>query len=173
MHRALVCSKKWRGGVQFLFGFLGLNHLQLASCTIVYQCSLSVASYKWIVFIFCFVKRWGESCKSTNCAPICKHSKEPRIFDSQPGGQVPQPYLTYLPARLHWLEELIPWNRFLGSLKVKKFGLWARIFVNFPRNRFPAWRVGTTTLFDVQSRFLGSLKVLSSKIDPAESRFIP
>jgi hypothetical protein len=26
--------------------------------------------------------------------------------------------LAYRPARLHRLEELIPWNRFLGSLKV-------------------------------------------------------
>ncbi len=32
--------------------------------------------------------------------------------------------LSYRPARLHWLAELIPWNRFLGSLKVYKFGLW-------------------------------------------------
>ncbi len=31
--------------------------------------------------------------------------------------------LLYRPARLHRLEELIPWNRFLGSLKVYKFGL--------------------------------------------------
>jgi hypothetical protein len=28
--------------------------------------------------------------------------------------------LSYRPARLHRLAELIPWNRFLGSLKVKK-----------------------------------------------------
>jgi hypothetical protein len=34
--------------------------------------------------------------------------------------------LSYRPARLHSLAELVPWNRFLGSLKlkVKKFGLW-------------------------------------------------
>ncbi|MFN9981334.1 MAG: hypothetical protein ACK53Y_15520 [bacterium] len=31
--------------------------------------------------------------------------------------------LSYRPARLHSLAEIIPWNRFLGSLKVKKFGL--------------------------------------------------
>jgi hypothetical protein len=31
--------------------------------------------------------------------------------------------LSYWPAGLHRLAELIPWNRFLGSLKVKKFGL--------------------------------------------------
>jgi hypothetical protein len=31
--------------------------------------------------------------------------------------------LSYRPARLHRLAKLIPWNRFLGSLKVKKFGL--------------------------------------------------
>ncbi len=31
--------------------------------------------------------------------------------------------LSYRPARLHRLAELIDWNRFLGSLKVKNFGL--------------------------------------------------
>jgi hypothetical protein len=31
--------------------------------------------------------------------------------------------LPYRPARLHRLAELIPWNRFFGSFKVKKFGL--------------------------------------------------
>jgi hypothetical protein len=31
--------------------------------------------------------------------------------------------LSYRPARRHSLAELVPWNRFLGSLKVKKFGL--------------------------------------------------
>ncbi len=32
--------------------------------------------------------------------------------------------LSYRPARLHRLEQLIPWNGFLGSIKVFKFGLW-------------------------------------------------
>jgi hypothetical protein len=31
--------------------------------------------------------------------------------------------LSYRPARLHSLAELVLWNRFLGSLKVYKFGL--------------------------------------------------
>jgi hypothetical protein len=31
--------------------------------------------------------------------------------------------LLYRPARLHSLAELVPWNLFLGSLKVEKFGL--------------------------------------------------
>jgi hypothetical protein len=31
--------------------------------------------------------------------------------------------LSYWPARLHSLVKLVPWNRFLGSLKFKKFGL--------------------------------------------------
>ncbi len=44
-------------------------------------------------------------------------------IDSQPGGQVRQPYLMYQPAGLHRLAESIPWNRFLGSLNVYKFGL--------------------------------------------------
>jgi len=44
-------------------------------------------------------------------------------IDFQPGGSVWQPYLTYRLARIHRLAELIPWNRFLGSLNVYKFGL--------------------------------------------------
>jgi hypothetical protein len=31
--------------------------------------------------------------------------------------------LSYRPARLHVLAELVLWNRFLGSLKVQKFEL--------------------------------------------------
>jgi hypothetical protein len=31
--------------------------------------------------------------------------------------------LSYRPARLHRLAELIPWKRFFGSLKVSKFGI--------------------------------------------------
>jgi hypothetical protein len=44
-------------------------------------------------------------------------------IDSQPGGPVRQPYLTYRPDRLHRLAESIPWNRFLGSLNVYKYRL--------------------------------------------------
>jgi hypothetical protein len=43
-------------------------------------------------------------------------------IDSQFGGQVRQPYLTYEPARLHRLAESVLWNSFLGSLNVYKFG---------------------------------------------------
>ena len=32
-------------------------------------------------------------------------------------------WLLYRPARLHRLAESIPWNRFLGSIKVKKYRL--------------------------------------------------
>jgi hypothetical protein len=45
-------------------------------------------------------------------------------IDSQPGRPVRQPYLTHWPARLHRLAESIPWDRFLGSLNVFKFGIW-------------------------------------------------
>ncbi len=31
--------------------------------------------------------------------------------------------LSQRPARLHSLAQLVPWNRFIGSLKVEKFGL--------------------------------------------------
>ncbi len=48
-------------------------------------------------------------------ASICKPFKGPGI-DSKPGGPVRQPYLPYLPAKLHR-------NRFLGSFNVYKYGL--------------------------------------------------
>jgi hypothetical protein len=59
--------------------------------------------------------------------------------------------LLYRPARLHRLAEFIPWNRFRGPIHVQKYQLRAHICKPFkePRNRFPAWRAGTTTLFVV------------------------
>jgi hypothetical protein len=42
-------------------------------------------------------------------ARICKLLWSPGI-DSQPGGSVRQPYLTYRPARLHGLAKSIPWH---------------------------------------------------------------
>jgi hypothetical protein len=44
-------------------------------------------------------------------------------IDSQPGGSVRQPYLSYRPARLHRLAESVPRNRFLGPINVYKYGL--------------------------------------------------
>jgi hypothetical protein len=44
-------------------------------------------------------------------------------IDSQPGGTVRQPYLSYRPARLHRLPESIPRNQFLGSINVYKHKL--------------------------------------------------
>jgi hypothetical protein len=45
-------------------------------------------------------------------------------IDSQPGGPVQQPYLSYRPAMQHRLAESNPRNRFLVSLNVYKYGLW-------------------------------------------------
>ncbi len=52
-------------------------------------------------------------------ARICNHLSSPGI-DSQLGGPIRQPYLTYRSARL---AATTPWNRFLGSLNVYKLGL--------------------------------------------------
>jgi hypothetical protein len=46
-------------------------------------------------------------------------------INSQPDGPERQPYLTYWPARLYWLAESIPWNRFLVSVNVYIYGLCA------------------------------------------------
>ncbi len=50
--------------------------------------------------------------------------RSPRI-DSQSGGPVRQPYLSYRPDRLHRLAKPIPRNRFLGSINVYKYRLWS------------------------------------------------
>jgi hypothetical protein len=55
---------------------------------------------------------------------MCKLLRGPGI-DSQPGGPLQQPYLTYRPAWLHRLAESIPQNRFLDSLNVYKCGLFS------------------------------------------------
>ncbi len=47
-------------------------------------------------------------------------------IDSQPGGPVWQPYLSYQPNTLHRLVVSIRRNRFLGPLNVYKYGLWIR-----------------------------------------------
>jgi hypothetical protein len=46
--------------------------------------------------------------------------------------------LSYRPARLHRLAEFIPWNRFLGSIKVQKYGLRTRdLFKNAYVHPYP------------------------------------
>ncbi len=52
-------------------------------------------------------------------------------IDSQLGGQVRQPYLSYRPARQHRLEKSIPRNRFLGSFNVYKYGICCKYTVSF------------------------------------------
>ncbi len=89
-------------------------------------------------------------------------------IDSQHGGPVRQPYLLYRLARLHRLAELIPQNRFLGSLNVYKYRLrlhWLAELV--PWNRF----LGSLNVYKYRlrlhwlaelvpwNRFLGSLNV--------------
>jgi hypothetical protein len=68
--------------------------------------------------------RFQEIDSYVACAGILEHSMEAR---NRVGIG-----LSYRPARLHRLAESIPWNRFLGSLKVLKCHL---------------WRAGTTPLF--------------------------
>jgi hypothetical protein len=63
---------------------------------------------------------------------VCRHSSEPEFvnnflrsldIDSKESIQPAYVGLSYQPARLHRLAESIPWNRFLGSLNVYKYGL--------------------------------------------------
>ncbi len=103
-------------------------------------------------------------------ARICKPFKVPRI-DSQPGGPVWQPYLLYRLARLHRLAELIPRNRFLGSLNVYKYGIRLhRLAELVPGNRFLGsitWR--TQTNFDTGRLYCCDLAYFWNK--PGSFRF--
>ncbi len=73
---------------------------------------------------------------------------------SYQAGKIPNPQFLaayFRSDRLNFYRAhaLIPRNRFRYSLL---YVAWARIIKYFfkePRNRFPAWRAGTTTLFDV------------------------
>ncbi len=47
--------------------------------------------------------------------------------------------LSYRPARLHMLAEFIPWNRFLGSINVKKI----RVLCTLCRFQMKRWDKGT------------------------------
>jgi hypothetical protein len=55
--------------------------------------------------------------------PVFVYLLRSQEIDSQPGGPVRQPYLSYWPVSLHRLAESIPLNRFLGSINVYKYGL--------------------------------------------------
>jgi hypothetical protein len=68
-------------------------------------------------------------------------------IDSQLGGQVEQPYLSYRSARLPRLAESIPRNRFLSSVNVYKYGL--RILRFFNPLPFPAWNSITNILASI------------------------
>ncbi len=59
---------------------------------------------------------------NTYRARICEPLRSPGI-DSQLGEPVRQLYLSHRPARINRLAESIPRNRFLGSIKVYKYGL--------------------------------------------------
>jgi hypothetical protein len=57
-----------------------------------------------------------------SCAGIVDLLRSPGI-DSQHGGPVRQHHLSYRHARLHRLAESVHRNRFLGSINVYKYGL--------------------------------------------------
>ncbi len=73
------------------------------------------------LFFYVLLFLWKPASDSSE-PEFVNFSRSPGI-DSQSGGPVRQPYLTYRSTRLHMLAESVPWNRFLGSLNVYKYGL--------------------------------------------------
>jgi hypothetical protein len=66
----------------------------------------------------------GEGKMSKEPEPVFVDLVRSLRIDSQPGGPVLQPYLSYRHARLHRLAKSIPRNRFLVSINIYKYGLW-------------------------------------------------
>ncbi len=66
----------------------------------------------------------NNSCQLAKAEPVFVVIFRSPGIDSQPGGPVRKPYLSYWPARLQRLAKSIPRNRFLGSVNVYKYGLW-------------------------------------------------
>ncbi len=85
-------------------------------------CSFAMVSWSFVMVCFWF---WNGNLLLASLyriARICKCVRSPGI-DSQPGGPVRQPYLTYRVARQYRMAESVPWNQFLGFLERYKFGL--------------------------------------------------
>ncbi len=74
-----------------------------------------------------------------NRARICRPFKDTR-------NRFPawQPYLSYRPARLHWLPESNPRTRFLGSINVYKYVLWSVTHLKDPNLANHGLRVDLT-----------------------------
>jgi hypothetical protein len=85
-------------------------------------CSFAMVSWSFVTVCFWFCNENLLLASLYRIARICKCVRSPGI-DSQPGGPVRQPYLTYRVARPYRMAEMIPFNQFLGSLNVYKFGL--------------------------------------------------
>jgi hypothetical protein len=77
-----------------------------------------------------------HSLEHTSRARICKPFKEPRNrFPIWRAGTIT--YMTYRPARKHRLAESIPWNRFLGSIIVYKYGFCSAISGSISWSLYP------------------------------------
>jgi hypothetical protein len=93
----------------------------------------------WFFSIFSFLSfRLFEGEWKLFGAQICKLLRSPGIDSKEsipPASVMSRASTTtlfvVLPARLHRLAESIPWNRFLGSLKVYKFSLWCTVSMNW------------------------------------------
>ncbi len=75
------------------------------------------STYHWVVFLKLVIRLQALS------EPVFVNLLRSPGIDSQPGGPVQKPYLSYRPAMLHRLAESNPRNRFLVSLNVYKYGL--------------------------------------------------
>ncbi len=79
--------------------------------------------------------------------------------------------LSYRPARLHRLVESIPWNQFLGSLNVYKFGLCTYFGCNF---RTTKWRYeNSQAIFSIWKKVIVCFELGEQNHVIAERRLYP
>ncbi len=126
------CNASLYAEIREFFLYFTLHPIPFKLPSLFYHCAVNVffRTWTWTTIIYCslYIYRkgyhWGmcyqllkgieifftKTCISPSCAGIFKQSMGAR---NRVGIG-----LSYWPARLHGLAELVPWNRFLCSLKV-------------------------------------------------------
>ncbi len=90
----------------------------------IFKCSIhSINSTLYFYYIRLSCMAIEQNREKTPLEPVFVNLLRSSGIDSQPGGPVQQPFLSYRPARVRRLAKSIPRNRFLGFITVYKYGL--------------------------------------------------